>query len=308
MSRTSITGNGPVPLRAASLLLLLSLTLCSHAQSVALTFDDGLNPHTQAEAVTWNANILRALATANLTAMLLPACQNVNTEAGMQLVTAWTGAGHSLANHTYSHRNLSSPKVSAAAFVADVEKCDKVLSGVRGWTARLRFPYLKEGDTAQKRDAVRRWMAKSGYRPAPVSIDASDWYYNDRFLDWRKAHPGGNVDVYRQAYLAHLWNRASYYDELSKRVLGRSVKHVLLLHTNAINAAFLSDVIAMFRAKGWTIVSPEEAFADPVYALQPETLPAGEGIIWALAKQRGVEALRYPAEDGEYEKPLLDAL
>lgn len=297
-----------VLLRATSLLLLLSVALSSHAQSVALTFDDGLNPRTQAEAATWNANILAALATANVTSMLLPACERVNSAEGMQLVTAWTRAGHALANHTYSHQNLSSPKVSAEAFIADIEKCDRVLSGVTGWTARLRFPYLKEGDTAEKRDAVRRWMAKSGYRPAPVSIDASDWYYSDRFLAWQKAHPGGNVDLYRQAYLAHLWNRSSYYDELSKRVLGRSVKHVLLLHTNALNAAFLPDVIAMFRAKGWTIVSPEEAFADPLYAMQPETLPAGEGILWALAKQRDVQGLRYPAEDGVYEESLLDEL
>lgn len=294
--------------RAVSVSLLLSLALSAHSQSVALTFDDGLNPHTQPEAATWNASILGALAKGKVSSMLLPACNRVDTAEGMQLVMAWTRAGHSVANHTYSHRNLSSPEVSAAAFIADAEKCGAVLSTVSGWTARLRFPYLKEGDTAEKRDAVQRWMVKSGYRPAPVSIDASDWYYSDRFTEWRKAHPGGNVDVYRQAYLAHLWSRASYYDGLSKRVLDRSVKHVLLLHTNAINAAFLSDVIAMFRAKGWTIIRPEDAFADPVYTMQPDVLPAGESILWALAKQADVEGLRYPAEDGGYEKALLDEL
>lgn len=294
--------------RAVAASLLLSLALSAHSQSIALTLDDGLNPRTQPEAAAWNASILDALAKANVTAMVLPACGRVDSAEGMQLVMAWGRAGHSVANHTYSHRNLSSPELSAEAFIADAEKCGKVLSAVDGWTARLRFPYLKEGDTAEKRDAVRRWIAKSGYRPAPVSIDASDWYYSSRFVDWRKAHPGGDVDLYRQAYLAHLWSRASYYDGLSKRVLGRSVKHVLLLHTNAINAAFLPDVIAMFRAKGWTIVGPEDAFADPVYSMQPNTLPAGESILWALAKQANVQGLRYPAEDGVYEQPLLDEL
>lgn len=295
-------------LRAISLSVFLSLTHSAHAQSVALTFDDGLNPHTQPQAQMWNSSILDALAKANVTAMLLPACKNVDTAEGMQLVMAWGRAGHSVANHTYSHLDLSSQKVSAETFIADAEKCGALLSTVPGWTARLRFPYLKEGDTAEKRDTVRRWMAKSGYRPASVSIDASDWYYSNRFVEWREAHPDRDVDRYRQAYLAHLWNRATYYDGLSKRVLGRSVKHVLLLHTNAINAAFLPDVIAMFRAKGWAIVSPEDAFGDPVYAMHPSVLPAGESILWALAKQADVEGLRYPAEDGEYEKPLLDEL
>jgi peptidoglycan/xylan/chitin deacetylase (PgdA/CDA1 family) len=285
---------------------LLSLALCAHAQSVALTFDDGLNPHGQPEAAAWNQSILTALAEAEVTAMLLLACKNAESAEGMQLVAAWEQAGHSIANHTYSHRNLANPALSAEAFIADVEKCGKVLDSLPGSTARLRFPYLKEGETAEKRDAVRRWMTRNGYRPAPVSIDASDWYYSSRFLEWRKANPDGDVDAYRQAYLAHLWNRASYYDDLSKRVLGRSVKHVLLLHTNAINAAFLPDVIAMFRSRGWSIISPEEAFADPVYAMQPNMLPAGEGILWALAKQAGIEGLRYPAEDGEYEAALVD--
>ncbi len=95
---------------------------------------------------------------------------------------------------------------------------------------------------------------------------------------------------------------------MSQRVLHRGVAHVLLLHTNAINAAFLPDVIAMFRANGWTIVAPDEAFDDPVYALRPSILPAGESIVWSLAKEAGVADLRYPAEDDVYEKPLLDAL
>lgn len=89
---------------------------------------------------------------------------------------------------------------------------------------------------------------------------------------------------------------------------GRSVKHVLLLHVNLANALFLGDVIQMFRAKGWTITSPEAAFGDPIYQEQPKVLPAGEGLLWSLAKAKGVKGLRYPAEDGAYEKAMLDKL
>ena len=38
----------------------------------------------------------------------------------------------------------------------------------------------------------------------------------------------------------------------------------MLLHTNALNAAFLTDVLAMFKRRGWQIVSPVEAFTDPI--------------------------------------------
>ena len=91
-------------------------------------------------------------------------------------------------------------------------------------------------------------------------------------------------------------------------VLGRSLPHVLLLHANAINAAFLPDVIAMFRERGWKLVSPAEAWADPAYQLGPQTLPAGESHLWALARERGLPGLRYPAESDEYEKERVDRL
>jgi peptidoglycan-N-acetylglucosamine deacetylase len=290
----------------ALVLVLFATSGCG--QSLALTFDDGLDPRAQPEAAAWNQSILDGLARANVRSMLLPACNRVESVQGMRLVHAWARAGHSIANHTFSHWNLASREVTAEAFIADVEKCDRLLRDLQGWTPRLRFPYLKEGDTVEKRDTVRQWLTRNGYRAAPVSIDASDWYYNDRFLAWRKSHPNGDVAAYRNAYLAHLWDRANYYDELSKRVLRRAVKHVLLLHTNAINATFISDVIAMFRSRGWTIVGAEEAFGDPAYASAPDTIPAGESILWALAKQAGVEGLRYPPEDGVYEEALLTEL
>src|SRR6185369_7925688 len=109
---------------------------------------------------------------------------------------------------------------------------------------------LKEGDTAAKRDGMREWMRAHGYRPAPVSIDTSDWYFDQV---WRAAGKDtAKQDAIRRAYVGHLVDRASYYDALARRVLGRSPTHVVLLHTNAINAAVLPDVVAALRGAGWT--------------------------------------------------------
>jgi hypothetical protein len=77
------------------------------------------------------------------------------------------------------------------------------------------------------------------------------------------------------------------------------------LHANALNAAALSDVIEAFRAKGWHFVAARVAYEDPLYAMQPMVLPAGGSIVWALARERGVDGLRQPAEDAAYERPRL---
>ena len=280
----------------------------ARAQKVALSFDDGFNPREQPQAAAWNQALLDALAAADVRAILFPTGKRVDSEAGLQLAGDWGRAGHAIGNHTYAHRNFGAAALTLEEFTADIAKAEALLRDLPGWTPRLRFPYLKEGDTEAKRDGLRQWLRERGYRPGAVSIDASDWYYNSRYLEWRRDHPVADPAAWRAAYLEHLWDRACYYDALSVQVLGRSVPHVLLLHANAINAAFLPDVIAMFRERGWELVPPAEAWADPAYDLEPQALPAGESHLWALAKERGLEGLRYPAESDEYEKERVDRL
>jgi len=64
------------------------------------------------------------------------------------------------------------------------------------------------------------------------------------------------------------------------------------------------------KGKGWQVLDPQEAFNDPIFAAQPKIVPAGESIIWALAKATGRfdKLLRYPGEDGDYETAKMDKL
>ena len=207
-------------------------------------------------------------------------------------------------NHTYSHADLDEVKLED--FTADIAKGDALFKALPGFRPRLRFPFLHEGATAEKRDGVRAWLAANGYASAPVSIVTSDWYYNQRYVDWAKANPRGNAELFHEAYLSHVWNAAGYSEALAKDVLGRSPAHVMLLHANRVNAMYLAEMIAMFRARGWTFVSAESAFADPLYQQRPKGLPAGNGLLRELAKDAGK-----PPPDSGYEdhgKARLDAL
>jgi peptidoglycan-N-acetylglucosamine deacetylase len=280
---------------------LLLLHAVAQAQSVALTLDDGLNPEQEPRATAWNDAILVTLRQQGIQAMHFPSLRHVGSGAGRDLVKQWSLQGHLIGNHTSEHRSLNSKKLSAEEFISHVAATDRAFGALPGWQRMLRFPYLKEGDTAEKRDAVRTWMRSNNYLPAPVSIDASDWHYDDAYLKLGEAV----LPKLKRAYIAHLLDRAAYYNRLAKDTLGREPAHVMLLHTNAINAAWLGDVIAAFRAAGWTFVTPAVAFADPLYRMQPESLPAGEGIVWALAKDAGRKDLRYPAEDAQYEEPII---
>lgn len=73
---------------------------------------------------------------------------------------------------------------------------------------------------------------------------------------------------------------------------------------------FLDDLIKHFEDNGWEVIDADKAYKDKIYNEIPNNVPAGESLIWALAKQSGKfeKVLRYPAEDGEYEKPFMDKL
>lgn len=289
-------------LLAAAALLFVG---AAQAQSIALSFDDGLNPVAQPQAAQWNAQLLRDLDALHIKAALFPSLSRVGNAQGLALVADWSAAGHIVGNHTASHRSLGSPGTSLQAFTDDVQVMHHALQGLPTFAPLLRFPYLKEGDTAAKRDGMRQWMQRQGYRAAPVSIDASDWYYNQVYGQQLQQGRTQQAAQVQQAYILHLLDRARYYDALALQVLGRSPAHVLLLHTNQINAASLPAIVQALRTQGWHITSAAQALDDPLYREQPNTMPAGESIVWALAKAQGMPQLRYPAEDARYEEPLL---
>jgi peptidoglycan/xylan/chitin deacetylase (PgdA/CDA1 family) len=279
----------------------------AYGQQIAFTFDDGpdMADAIGLDAEQRNTAILGQLADAHLKSFLF-VTRIDNDQMRNALIRQWGEQGHLIGNHTATHPDLD--EVSLKDYEQDFLKCDRAIRDMPGYTRRFRFPYLKEGNTLEKRDGFRAFLDSNAYTAAPVSVDTSDWYYSDRLRDRLKRDPQADRSRYRDAYLKHLDDRAAYYESLSRDVLGRSVAHVMLLHHNLINALFLGDVIRMFRDKGWTVIDADTAFKDPVYAARPQVLPAGESILWSLAKERGLKHLRYPGEDDVYEKPVLDRL
>jgi len=101
------------------------LPILASAQTVAFTFDDGLDPRVQPKAAQWNDAMLSALRKAQLHAMVFPAGMNVDSPEGRALVAQWATAGHAIGNHTYSHWNLGLASISVQKFEADVLRGQK---------------------------------------------------------------------------------------------------------------------------------------------------------------------------------------
>jgi peptidoglycan/xylan/chitin deacetylase (PgdA/CDA1 family) len=258
-----------------------------------------------------NRRLLDTLARhASLKAAIFVCGRHVDNEAGLRLVRSWSDAGHWIGNHSYSHLSYNDPDVSFSKFSGDLLRGEHVISGLPGFQKMFRFPFLKEGDTAAKRDEMRAFLSEHEYRNGHVTIDASDWYYDQRLRARLEQDPAADVRLYRDPYLAHLWDRARYYDGLAQSLTGRSISHTILLHYTLLNSLFLDDVLTMFESKGWQPVSAQAAYEDAVFSNAPRNVPAGESLIWAMAKESGKFGgkLRYPGESDEYEKDKLDRL
>lgn len=98
--------------------------------------------------------------------------------------------------------------------------------------------------------------------------------------------------------------------ENAQAVQGRSVPHTLLVHYNLLNSLFLADALTMFVQRGWRVADAAVTYRDEVFQREAKTVPAGESLLWALAKETGGfdDLLLYPGEDDTYGKPKLDRL
>jgi peptidoglycan-N-acetylglucosamine deacetylase len=288
-----------------------NLFASSAKPQIAITMDDPqVKPAYGLSAVEVNRRVLDALEKHKIKAGLFVCGMRVDSQDGKQLLSTWNDAGHMLGNHSYSHLFLHSQKVTLAAYCDDIAKGEAVISGYSQFEKRFRYPFFKEGDTAEKRDGVRKFLADRGYRHGRATIDASDWAIDDRLTKRVAKDSTADLAPYRKFYLDHLWERAQFYDDLAVKALGRRPAHTLLVHHRLLNALFLGDVLDMFQKRGWEPISAEKAYNDPIYQKQPNILPAGESLVWALAKETGKfeSVLRYPGEDDVYENPKMDAL
>ncbi|MFZ2999598.1 polysaccharide deacetylase family protein [Undibacterium umbellatum] len=297
--------------RSFILMACMALAANAGAQTVAITIDDGPNleqtPRLSPEQR--NQTMLNALAKHGVSAALfVTADYAAKQPAGYVLAKAWGDAGHAVGNHTMSHPNLHSDKVSLAQYQQEILDCDQIISTLPGYQKWYRYTYLREGNTPEKRDGMRNFLKQQNYRNAYVSLDTSDWRLNEKLIEVLKKNPEADVTPIKLAYLAHVRQRAEAYRALSWQLQGRDIPQVLLMHHNLINALWLDDVLAQFKEMGWKFTTPAAAFSDPVYQLVPERTEPGQSLLLSMARSLGLDKFagwERLVDDGDFEIEAL---
>lgn len=218
------------------------------------------------------------------------------------VLDAWRAAGFPLGNHTWSHMNLN--ENSAAEFEADLTKNEDVISkrmGNQDWRW-LRYPYLREGDTPQKRDEVRAFLAQRGYKVAQVTMSFGDYQWNEPYARCRAKGDTTAIALLESSYLAAADDNISRYREMSQKAVGRDIPYVLLMHLGAFDAEMLPKLLALYRARGFEFVGLQDAERDAFYRDSVDlTLPAAPDTLEAAMNEKGLPLPVHAVADPKFD-------
>lgn len=262
-------------LAVSCVLLSLLCVVSSASQQVAFTFDD-LPAHGDLPPGETRLQIAESILRTLHEQHMPPTYGLINAErleknpGDLAVLKAWRAAGNPLGSHTYSHPSIND--LTPDQFEADIARNEPVLSKLmkgQDWHW-LRYPFLLEGDTLEKRHAVRAYLQQNHYQIAQVSLDFGDYLWNAPYARCMVKNDDQAIRNLRASYLDTADKYITVFRDLTHTLYGREIAYILLLHIGAFDAKMLPDLIDLFRRRGFTFTTLPEAMKDPVYREDPD--------------------------------------
>lgn len=281
-------------LRALLAACLIATPVAAQASDIkmAITVDD-LPAHSALPTGETRVSIARDFLAALKDAKAAPVhgfINGVQTERepdSAEVLKIWRDAGHPLGNHGWAHLNLA--QIDVATFEAELTRNEPLLKSLAAGSEWrwFRFPFLSEGDTPEKRAAVRELLKARGYHIASVTMSFGDYAWNEPYARClargdQKAIADLELSFLKAAELSLAHSRA-----LSATLYGQDIPYVLLMHLGAFDARMAPRLLALYRSRGVSFVSLEEAQAHPFYAADLAASPAPAPVTLETAMRTG---------------------
>jgi peptidoglycan-N-acetylglucosamine deacetylase len=276
--------------------LLITLSCVCAAQKLAITFDDLPLNGTLPPGITrveTARSVLAILKKRHVPPVygFINASRLEGNEDAAEALQLWAAA-EPVGNHTYTHMDLE--KNTPEAFERDIEENEPVLEllDAKDTWHWLRYPYLHEGETVEKRRAVRAYLKAHGYRIAQVTLDWEDYLWNFAYARCAAKNDQKAIASLRDSYLSTASEFLDLGREQAKLIYGHEINYVLLMHLGAYSSTILPEALDLLKKKGFKLVTLEEAESDPAYEGDPDAgLHDAGGLLdqWMQVKQ-----IKYP--------------
>jgi peptidoglycan/xylan/chitin deacetylase (PgdA/CDA1 family) len=201
--------------------------------------------------------------------------------ARIAILTRWRDAGFELGNHTAGHLDLH--RVPLEEFEADVVRGESAVRSIleeRGDRLRwFRHPFLHTGRSLEDKTALEEFLARRGYRIAPVTIDNSEWIFARAYANARDRGDPGLARRIEAEYGLYMEAQFDYLERQSAVFFGREIRQVLLVHANSLNADAFAPLLSLLARRGYSFVTLDRALEDPAYKTA-DTFDGPGGITW----------------------------
>lgn len=279
-------------------MLFISLNLmCLHvnaaanqtSREIALTFDDAPTPDTRLfTGEERTQRIIKALKQQQVSDVLFYVKTDDINEKTAKRLTAYTQAGFHLANHSHTHQSIN--RLGVEAFIADAKTAQEKLKNFDNLLPYFRYPYLEYGNDPSVLKSAHEQLSQLGYSDGYITVKTADWYVSALFTETPQAEKQNCTKHAKDFYISHIEKSIAFYDALAQKTLNRSPKHVLLLHENDAAALYLGDLIAHLKQQGWRIISPQQAYKDPIAKNFYFLTANAQGRPAAIAVNQGADA------------------
>ena len=191
----------------------------------------------------------------------------------------WLNDGHQLGNLTYSGQDYNS--IGPEQFIRDIkmgaEALEPMLKGFGQKKRYFRYPYLHYGDVVERRRASSLYLEDKGYIVCPATVIPEDYLYNLTLGQLGKTPDSAKYEQLMNDYVNHVLDELSRQATLADQMLGRRIRHILLLRANRLNAVFLNDLLTALESEGYSFITLDKALQDKVYQ-KPESYYGLKGI------------------------------
>jgi peptidoglycan-N-acetylglucosamine deacetylase len=287
---------------AVSCIALVATTAQAKGKPViALTWDD-LPAHSAlppgVTRVQIATDLLKAFAAVKAPAFgFVNGFQTQREPDSIPVLNMWRDAGQPLGNHTWSHANIAA--LDAAGFEAEITRNEPLLQermGDQDWRW-LRYPFLSEGETPEKRLAVRGWLAANHYKIASVTQTFGDYAFNEPYARCVARNDQAAIADLEKRYLDGAAAVADRARAMSKALYGRDIPYVLLMHAGAFDARMAPRLLKLYQDKGFAFTTLAKAESDPFYRtdLDP-SLPPQPTTLEDAMKAKGLAVTPYPVD------------
>jgi peptidoglycan-N-acetylglucosamine deacetylase len=215
------------------------------------------------------------------------------TDARINLLRQWSDAGVELGNHTFAHLGLKdTPLTEYEDDFVRGEAVTRFVVKQNGSKPRyFRHPFLQMGPTKEIEQSFENFIAARGYRIAPVTIDIMDWMFRVAYVNARTQGDAEQMKKVSTEYLKFAGVKFDFCERVSNTLFGHSIKHILLLHANELNADNFDALVKIISDRGYHFVTLDEALTDPVYQFPDQYKPTSDWLShWAFSKGQKLDS------------------